>query len=64
MTLKLSIDHRLAEKTEMYYMDNDAFGYDASTEVSGILWDLVPGDIGKLIDANGNTVGEWEVTER
>jgi hypothetical protein len=55
-------------------MDNAAFGYDASNEVSGILhrlaektemdyWDLAPGDTCKLIDANGNTVGEWEVTD-
>lgn len=55
-------------------MDNAAFGYDASTEVSGILhrlaektemdyWDLAPGDTCKLIDTNGNTVGEWEVVD-
>jgi len=53
-------------------MDNAAFGDDAEgrlAEVQRIMArkmgkvDLDPGERGRFLDTNGNTVGEWRVSE-
>jgi len=60
MKVQLSVD-----------MDNDAFGIDPAYELKKIFGKLnavvkeeclLPGDGGKVMDVNGNSVATWEVT--
>jgi len=51
-----------------FNMDNDAFIQDPVGEVSNILQGIANrvlfGDIfGKVLDHNGNTIGEWKFTD-